>query len=99
VTDAGVAGAGVAGAGVAGAGATVGEPALEAGEGAARRGGRAERAGDGPRPQGVAGGQVAAAGVGPGAGAGAADGEADLSVEGLGLADLLAGALAAYRAI
>ena len=80
-----------------GAGAAVGEPAVEAGEGAARRGGRAEGAGDGPRPQAVAGGQAAAAEAGPGAGAAGED--AELSVEGLGLADLLAGALAAYRAI
>jgi len=82
-----------------GAGVAVGEPAMEAGEDAARRGGRAEGAGDGPRPQAVAGGQAAAAEAGPGAGAGAAGGDAELSVEGLGLADLLAGALAAYRAI
>jgi hypothetical protein len=82
---------------VLGAGAAVGEPAVEAGEGAARRGGRAEGAGDGPRPQAVAGGQAAAAEAGPGAGAAGED--AELSVEGLGLADLLAGALAAYRAI
>ena len=81
-----------------GAGAAVGEPAVEAGEGAARRGGRAEGAGDGPRPQAVAGGQAAAAEAGPGAGGGAGE-DAELSVEGLGLADLLAGALAAYRAI
>ena len=80
-----------------GAGAAAGEPAVEAGEGAARRGGRAEGAGDGPRPQAVAGGQAAAAEAGPGAGAAGED--AELSVEGLGLADLLAGALAAYRAI
>jgi hypothetical protein len=82
---------------VLGAGAAVGEPAVEAGEGAAWRGGRAEGAGDGPRPQAVAGGQAAAAEAGPGAGAAGED--AELSVEGLGLADLLAGALAAYRAI
>ena len=96
---AGAAGAGTAGVSVLGAGAAVGEPAVEAGEGAARRGGRAEGAGDGPRPQAVAGGQAAAAEAGPGAGAGAAGEDAELSVEGLGLADLLAGALAAYRAI
>ena len=94
---AGTAGAGTAGVSVLGAGAAVGEPAVEAGEGAARRGGRAEGAGDGPRPQAVAGGQAAAAEAGPGAGAAGED--AELSVEGLGLADLLAGALAAYRAI
>jgi hypothetical protein len=82
---------------VLGADAAVGEPAVEAGEGAARRGGRAEGAGDGPRPQAGAGGQAAAAEAGPGAGAAGED--AELSVEGLGLADLLAGALAAYRAI
>jgi hypothetical protein len=98
VEGADVAGASVASAGAARGGAVVGEPAGEAGEGAARSGGRAVGAEDSPPPS-VAGGQAAGSGAAAGAPAGSASRDAELSVEGLGLADLLAGALAAYRAI
>ena len=63
-----------------------------------RPGGAEERRGRGTaRGRRPSSGGAAAAEAGPGAGAAGED--AELSVEGLGLADLLAGALAAYRAI
>jgi hypothetical protein len=71
---------------------------------AIRQGARTEGArgpaGDSRSQAAVVGGQAAAAGSGPSPSPTPVAGEDDeLSVEGLGLADLLAGALAAYRAI
>ena len=91
--DPDVPGAGVAGADVAipaRRGAAAGGPTEDVGDDAARRVGRTEGAGEEVRPPAVDAGQAPAAGAG---------GNAELAVEGLGLADLLAGALAAYRAI
>ena len=66
--------------------------------GGAEADGEPDGSGGDPRSPAVpAGGQAAAAGSEPGPPPAAA--EDALSVEGLGLADLLAGALAAYRAI
>ena len=102
VAEAAAAGAGpaAAGAGAQSGSAAVGEPEYDAvwEDGWAEGDGEPEGPGGEARSPAVpAGGQAAAAGSEPGPPPAAA--EDALSVEGLGLADLLAGALAAYRAI
>jgi len=100
IAGSGVASAAAAGAGAQGGGAAVDTPEYDAvwEDGWAEGDGEPEGPGGEPRSPAVhAGGQATAADPEPGSKPVAV--EDDLSVEGLGLADLLAGALAAYRAI